>query len=401
MLKPAPTIKGILLDNHNWWNYYLENQSTIRPSVLESVIKLLSCKRRVRGYMEFRCSNPNCGHAKIVPFTCKSRACTSCGYRQTNGWITKQMDVLPETTWQHITFTLPDVFWDLFWLNRCLLKDIFKHAAGVLQSFAEKRGIKLGIFMALHTFGKDLKRNVHLHVSVTCGGLTKDGSKWKSLYFPQKVLWKRWRKAIIDWLSVASQHPDFAVPVKLVDRADAPETLEEALQEYADRYWHVYCQKPCKNHKRNVKYLGSYLKRPPIAESKLRHYDGKDIAFRFINRATNEYETKILTVEEFITKLLDHIPDKGFRMIRYFGFLANSVRGKMLPIVRQLLNLPEPTTHNPLPWYLLQDTTFGLNPLECILCGAPMRLANMRFLYTATELEGFHEELALNKRIAS
>jgi hypothetical protein len=30
-------------------------------------------------------------------------------------------NILPNTEWQHITFTMPSEFWDLFWLNRGLL----------------------------------------------------------------------------------------------------------------------------------------------------------------------------------------------------------------------------------------------------------------------------------------
>ncbi|MFK0569557.1 transposase [Endozoicomonas sp.] len=38
---------------------------------------------------------------------------------------------------------------------------------------AGKKGIRSGIFTALHTFGRDLKWNTHVHLSVTTGGLAK------------------------------------------------------------------------------------------------------------------------------------------------------------------------------------------------------------------------------------
>ncbi|WP_373690742.1 transposase [Endozoicomonas sp. ISHI1] len=34
---------------------------------------------------------------------------------------------------------------------------------------------------ALHTFGYDLNCNVHVHLSITCGGLTDDKSRLSSL----------------------------------------------------------------------------------------------------------------------------------------------------------------------------------------------------------------------------
>ncbi|MCP3679659.1 MAG: hypothetical protein GY782_05075 [Gammaproteobacteria bacterium] len=89
-------------------------------------------------------------------------------------------------------------------------------------------------------------------------------------------------------------------------------------------------------------FTNPYIKRPPIAESKLRHYDGKNITFSYLNHTTNQYQQKTLSPMGFIQKFTDHIPDRNFRGIRYYGLLANSIRGKWLPIVRALLSLPGP-----------------------------------------------------------
>ncbi|MCP4473513.1 MAG: hypothetical protein GY821_02870 [Gammaproteobacteria bacterium] len=152
------SIQGILLDNNHWWTFFQENQPTIRSSVMDNIVKVMSCQRRCNGFAIYRCSNKDCHHAKVVPFTCGGRFCNRCGHKSTQIWIAKQTDTLPETTWQHITFTLPDVFWNLFWENRWMLNAIARIAAEVIQSIALERGIKVGIFTALHTFGRDLKR---------------------------------------------------------------------------------------------------------------------------------------------------------------------------------------------------------------------------------------------------
>lgn len=39
---------------------------------------------------------------------------------------------------------------------------------------------------------------------------------------------------------------------------------------------------------------------------------------------------------EFITRFIQHLPEKGFRLIRYFGFLANRSRTLLLPVVSAL-----------------------------------------------------------------
>ena len=54
-----------------------------------------------------------------------------------------------------------------------------------------------GIFTALHRFGRDLKRNVHIHLSVTCGGLN-DKNAWVNLFFPAAPIKKMWGHRIIE-----------------------------------------------------------------------------------------------------------------------------------------------------------------------------------------------------------
>ena len=78
------TIKQILLSNQNWWHFYEKNKTRIRPDIVTCITKLLSCKNTIRGYREYHCANPNCSHVKRVPFTCKCKACSSCGKKLPN-----------------------------------------------------------------------------------------------------------------------------------------------------------------------------------------------------------------------------------------------------------------------------------------------------------------------------
>ena len=141
----------------------------------------MSCKNKVRGYKKYKCSNDLCDNIKIIPHTCKSKLCSSCGKKATAIWIAKQNNILPNTEWQHITFTMPSELWDLFWLNRYLLNQITKLAADCIMTLASKLDVVPAIFTALHTFGRDLKRNVHVHLSTTRVGLHTNLKKTKKL----------------------------------------------------------------------------------------------------------------------------------------------------------------------------------------------------------------------------
>jgi hypothetical protein len=191
------TIKQILLSNQNWWRFYEKHKDLLRPSIVKCIVKLLSCKNTIRGYREFHCSNPNCSHVKRVPFTCKCKACSSCGKKATEIWIQKQNHILPNTSWQHITFTMPSELWDFFWYNRQLLDLIGYIAADCVMTLAKDKKIIVGIFISIHTFGRDLKRNIHIHLSVTTGGLSEDLTLWKNIFFHQPTLMRIWRYQII------------------------------------------------------------------------------------------------------------------------------------------------------------------------------------------------------------
>lgn len=392
------TIKQILTTNQSWWRFYQKYQDKIRIAIVVCIAKLLSCRNIIRGYHKYCCSNPNCSHIKYVNHTCKCKACSSCGKKATELWIQKQNNLLPQTSWQHITFTMPSELWDFFWCNRHLLDKIAAIAADCIKTTARKKGIIPGIFIAIHTFGRDLKRNVHIHLSTTTGGLSLDHTQWKNIYFHQTTLMRMWRHRIIQLFREEAQN-GLVIPSKIQEQLNNAFTFNQFLDYLYKKTWIVHCSKPTDNHKQNISYLGRYVKRPPIAESKLKHYSGNSISFSYLDHKTKTYRRFTLSVEQFIARFVQHIPDLNFRMIRYYGFLANRVRGKLLPIVYQHIgqNKNEKTSLPPTYAELIQKN-FGFNPLSCIVCGQPLVLSGIHFGKTKiSELLQNHRELALLK----
>ncbi len=148
------------------------------------------------------------------------------------------------------------------------------------------------------------------------------------------------------------------------------------LEVHYRKGWIVHFAKPTKNLHHTVNYLGRYLKRPALAQSRLLHYDGQTVIFNYLNHTTGRHQTHTEQSQAFIARLVQHIPDKGFRMIRYYGFLAHRVRSTLLPKVYALLDqtTPQPPT---VRWPALLKQSFGFDPLQCILCQAPLRLSAM------------------------
>lgn len=330
------------------------------------------CGTTYLGFKSYKC--PNCEHTKLVYMTCKGRFCSSCGKKQTDQWITTAIAVLPKTSWQHITFTMPDSLWCMFWYNRQLFGKISAIAAGIITELAKKKKTTVGIFTALHTFGRDLKRNVHIHLSVTCGGLDSN-LKWKNLFFHHEAIKKMWKHRIIELFREQYKQDALILPKEYKNDSDF-NTWMKALYEIQ---WYVYLQKPSNNHIRNVEYLGRYLKRPPISETRIEQYDGTSVTFKYLDHYNDTTERTTMSVFKFIASLIMHIPDHCFRMIRYYGFLSNRTRGKLLPLVYSAINQPAIKKIKKLGWRLMMWLNFAQDPLSCKDCNCETHLKQVYY----------------------
>jgi hypothetical protein len=146
--------------------------------------------------------------------------------------------------------------------------------------------------------------------------------------------------------------------------------------------------------KANVDYLGKYLKRPPIGETRIKHYDGKTVTYEYLDHYADTKEIMTLTVLEFIARLICHIPDKNFRNIRYYGFLSNRLRGELLPIVYKLIDMKNViTTKVYLPWRTMIQAAYRYDPLRCPLCKSIMLLKAV-VLPSYYSLLSKHEDIA-------
>jgi len=361
------SLASIFTHNNNWWRFFIKHRKTLRLSILINVIKMLACRSEILGFQQFACTK--CGHTINVAFSCKSKFCNSCGKKATDNWICKNSHNLPKAKWQHITFTMPSELWDLFWLNRHLFNLLPAVAANVIKKLAAKKGITLGMFTALHTFGRDLKRNVHIHLSVILGGLINNNTKWSdSIYFYHLSVKKMWAYALINLLRKQHKAGNLKLPSRL-KHIQNYSSFNSWLNFLYSKKWVVFLQKPTKNHKRNIEYLGKYLKRPPIGETRIKKYDGDNVTFEYLDHYDKTKKYVTLPVMEFIAKVVTHIHDSNFRCIRYFGFLANRVRGKLLALVHSLLKSTIDLTRKAsISWRSMLSSSLGYDPLLCPDC---------------------------------
>ena len=386
------TLREIFLDNGNWWKFWVKNKALIRVAIIVNVLKLILCRTPLLGHHYYECSN--CGHGMKVPHSCKSRFCPPCGKKATDNWMKRAFERLPNVTWQHITFTMPESIWELFWLNRHLFNKIPILAANIIKQTSHKKGVIPGIYLAIHTFGRDLKRNVHLHLSTTIGGLSLDHKKWIAKgWFEHTTLKTRWRYALINLLREEYKAKRLKLPKELKSCRKSYAQFNQWLDHLYQKAWVVHLNEHCKNHKHNTEYLGKYLKRPPLSETRIKAYDGKSIRFEYLDHYSGKEQAMSLNVLEFIARLIVHIPDKYFRNIRYYGFLSNRLSGKLLPIVYKLIGQEKPQSKSYVAWREMILRAFHYDPLRCPECDHLMLLTAVQYSQKIV-YEALHKKIA-------
>lgn len=353
------TIREIFQDH--WDSVLAKHLDSIPDYAITTVNKMLSCRDPHKlGYAKYVCpDHPD--QSVVVPFSCKSRFCNSCGVLQNNKWIHQALSLLPNVQYYHITFTVPDYLWYFFKQHPALRKFLFKASAETVLSWFKERHLVPAVCSGLHTFGKDLKSNSHIHMILSAGGLVFKNRQysWKSInFFPYKHMLKdRFKAILLKYLKPYLDHD-----------------LKELL--YALN-WYVHVNLNILDVAFTTQYIGRYAKKPPLAQTRITHYDGQCVTFFFQERGQPKTFCR-LSAEEFILKLIQHILPPHFRIIRYYGLLANRVSAKFKQIIASIFSYIKNVSPFP-PWPRRQLLLNNRNPLTCPLCGLDMMLKELAF----------------------
>lgn len=196
MYIPRPA-KLLFTVNDGWNRYLASNGDSVSPWTRLCVERMLACGTASMGVRRYCCASADCTHSRFFCQSCKSKACSSCGFKATEQWVTQQSHILPDCDWQHITFTMPHLLWPFFNNNWPLLNALFRAATRAMLRWARKQGVEVGIFCALHTYGRQLNQHPHIHLSVTRGGLDIRHGVWRDLFFKKHAVEVIWRGAVI------------------------------------------------------------------------------------------------------------------------------------------------------------------------------------------------------------
>lgn len=351
------TIKSIFEDH--WEGFVQRHAKSIPDYVVADVHKMLDCGYPEKlGYHLWRCPNHPEETVK-VPNTCKVRFCNRCGVQATNEWMGRVYRDFPEVPYFHITFTVSDILRPFFLFLGYERGVLFTAARETILSWFLEQGVKPAIVMVLHTYGRDLKFHPHIHMIVSAGGVTEDGA-WKSIEFiPYAMLRARWKTKLL-----------LALKPKLKN--------DSQIEALFQKTWYVNVGIRLCGVKMTIGYVGRYTKKPVLAESRIVGYDGKKVAMIFTDYNTDTTVRWTMRAEQFISLLIQHIPPRQFKMIRYAGIVASRVKKayqqKLKPLFWYLGKAVVKLT-----WRIRRWQRTGKDPLACRRCGREMALVEEAF----------------------
>ena len=307
--KSLISVKQILEDN--WSNY--SSSYEVTSYQLKEVEKSLECYGINNGCFVYYCSH--CDEYLFMSKGCNSRICSCCGKRYTDQWSHSLSKAMFDVSHRHFVMSVPDALWP--YLRDWNLRKSYMDAA--IKSFNDyfskilRRDIKVGVIVILHPFGKDMKEQPHLHLLITEGGFDKKCNFVKCEFIPASGFRKNWQYHVLRELQ------NNGLPSNIV-------SLMYAKYRNGFYVW-LHIRGRIKNRKVISKYVGRYVRHPAIANSRIYFYDGKIVKFFYVNNEDHRINV-VISVNDFITALIQHIPPVQFKMIRYYGAYWRRVKGK-------------------------------------------------------------------------
>lgn len=345
------------------------------PVVGRAFRDVMRCRTRALGGHWSECES---GHVITRHYNaCRSRSCPRCAYRRRAVWLERQARLLLGCAHHHVIFTVPHELNGLWRHNYrvlgTLLFESARHAVFTLASDPKHMGALPGVLMALHTWGQQLFLHPHVHAVVTAGGVRSSG-EWvaarRRCLFPFRPLQTLFKETFCHGLLRLAGRGKLRLP----EGWDVAR-VKQLCRDLRQRRWNVEIRERYEDPTAVLNYLGRYLSGGPIGEKRLEAMDGESVVFRYRDNRTDGSPSKLMRLsrQEFVRRVLQHVPPRGFHMIREYGLYRRGagVSAQLREQAARVVPL-EPEVLAALRSRPAREET--VIPTHCPVCGKPVSL---------------------------
>jgi hypothetical protein len=273
---------------------------------------------------------PQCGREHPSYNSCGNRHCPKCQALAQEKWIEARAKRLLPVGHFHLVFTEPAVLRPLSMSRPRLLHGIRFQAASatVLELGRTHLEATLGVTFLLHTWTRDLRYHAHLHGLVSAGGLALDGSRWvptsQKFLFHVHRMGALFKGKFMDLMREAQGQGELGL---------TEVAFNILMAKLWKQKWVVYAKRPYREAWHALAYLGRYVHRVGIANSRLLDVTGGQVTFRTKGKAT-----ATLPELTFLRRFLLHVLPEQFTKVRHFGLYASPRPGGTLEKAKALLS---------------------------------------------------------------
>jgi len=269
---------------------------------------IMNCGNGTFGMNFFEC---DCGNTATHPCCCGDRHCPICQHAKADKWLKVQLRKLLPCEYFMVTFTVPEEARAFLRQNQRIgYYALFDAAAGALKKLARDPRFggaeQIGATAVLHTWGRILNYNPHIHFIVPGGGLSSDRNEWRAakpgFFIHVEPLAKAYKNNMRNILQREG----------LLDKVD-PAVWNKG--------WNVNSQ-AVGNGSAALTYLAKYVFRIAISNNRIISVEDNTVSFQYQKPHSNRMRTMKLDTLEFIRRFLQHVLPKGFMKIRHYGFLS-------------------------------------------------------------------------------
>jgi len=191
---------------------------------------------------------------------------------------------------------------------------------------------------------------------------------------------KRWQKILLDEITIESKN---SVAIR---------NLKNKLYKEKNNGFYVHAKPEITSAKQAAQYVGRYVGRPAIAESRIINYDEKNVTYKYTRHEDNKRVIETVSAHEFIKKLIIHIPEKQFKMVRYFGIYSRRGKGKcnfIMMLDKRIIKLKKSLQR----WEYRILAAFGIDPCKCPKCNGKMKFYDIVYPSYGSMREHFKKKI--------
>ena len=318
------------------------SQHTLSTAQARAWRAIVACRTPALGGKVQRCDQ--CGREQRLFHSCRNRHCPQCQSGARDAWRQAQLAELLPAPYCHLVFTLPHALNGLAQFHaRWVYRTLMECAAATLTEFAANPrwlGATPAFTLVLHTWTQDLRRHIHVHALMACGGLDGQGlwrgpTRSPTFLFPVHALSRVFRGKVLDALQRASR-----AGLLPHDPADTDVSRQVRLVQLRRHDWVVYAKTPLAGPEVVLDYLSRYTHRVAISNERIVGIDANGVRLRVRTDNHGGKRTVVIDGQTFIARFLQHVLPPGFKRIRHYGLLSPALKTERLAAARAALAMP-------------------------------------------------------------